>query len=114
MPRVEAIAPVSGPWVPSRTSPRRAAPVVLPTVVTQGLACAANARFPAFPAAATTTTSASAAPSRARSTVSKPAGPPTLRLRTSTPSRVAGSIAVTRSAVAQPSPAGSGAIQHAL
>ena len=47
-PRVEAIAPVSDPWLPSRTSPRRAAPVVLPTVVTQGLACAANARFPAL------------------------------------------------------------------
>ena len=70
MPRVEAIAPVRVAPVPSRTTPRRATPVVPPTVVTQGLACAANARFPALPAAATTTTSASAAPSRARSTVS--------------------------------------------
>ena len=64
---------------------------------------------PSLPAAATTTMSASAAPSRARSTVSMPGGPPTARLSTSTPSAVARSIAVTRSAVAQPSSPGSGA-----
>ena len=114
MPRVEAIAPVSDPWAPSGTSPRRAAPVVPPTVVTQGLACAANARSPALPAAATTTTSASAAPEQG-ALHGVEAGR-AAHAEVEDVDAVAGgrSIAVTRSAVAQPSPAGSGAIQHAL
>ena len=58
-----------------------------PTVVTQGEPCAAYADRPLLPAAATTTTSASAAPSNARSRVSRLAGPATDRLSTSTPSR---------------------------
>ena len=82
-------------------------------MVTQGTGWAAGPPR-SFPAAATTTTPPSAAPSSARSTVSISGGPPTDRLSTSTPSAVARSTAVTRSAVAQPSPRGSGALQHAL
>ena len=100
------------------TAPCRVTPVVPPTEVTHGEAWAAYWRVPRLPDAATTTMSASAAPSRARSRVSTVAmpssGPSTERLSTSTRSATARSTAVTRSAAEQPSSRGSGAVQQAL
>ena len=84
-----AIAPVSrSPG--ATTAPRRVTPVVPPTEVTHGEAWAAYPRVPRLPDAPTTTMSASAAPSSARSTVVDAgtaagfAGPSTERFSTST------------------------------
>ena len=68
-----AIAPVSR-RPGATTAPRRVAPVVPPTEVTQGEAWAAYPVVPRLPDAPTTTMSASAAPSSARSRMSMPAG----------------------------------------